>query len=168
MKNPHTCSFGNLSRRAFLERAGLTAAIGMAAPGLAGGQEASGPIDCGPPPKAKPQFRKGAEGFAPLPLPVTPLRRSEKKRPPSPPPLIGKSAMGAVRWITRDGKRVKYRDWLTDPADVNTLLRWTNDKLGIHYRSVESDFAHFSFDPRELPALLFAGLILTESDGLAD
>jgi len=29
--------------------------------------------------------------------------------------------------------------------------------LGINYRSVEADFAHFSFDPRELPALLFAG-----------
>ncbi|MBC7336431.1 MAG: DUF4159 domain-containing protein, partial [Clostridia bacterium] len=66
-------------------------------------------------------------------------------------------ALGSVRWITRDGKRVMYRDWMTDPADVNTLLEWTNEKLGIHYRAVETDFAHFSFDPRELPALLFAG-----------
>ena len=46
---------------------------------------------------------------------------------------------------------------MTDPADVNTLLEWTNEKLGINYRAIEADFDHFSFDPRELPALLFAG-----------
>ena len=46
---------------------------------------------------------------------------------------------------------------MTDPADISTLLLWTNEKLGINYRAIESDFAHFSFDPRELPALLFAG-----------
>ena len=94
--------------------------------------------------------------MAPLPLPATPLRRSEKKRPPSPPGLIGKMAMGPIKWITRDGKRVQHRDWMTDPADISTLLEWTNDKLGINYRSIEADFGHFSFDPRELPALLFA------------
>lgn len=152
---------GGLSRREFLERAGLTygvgTAAGLAVPALAWGEEDSGPIDCGPPPKAKPQHRTGGEGFAPLPLPVTPLRRSEKKRPPSPPALIGKAAMGAPRWITRDGKRIMYRDWMTDPADINTLLEWTNAKLGINYRAMEADFAHFSYDPRELPALLLAG-----------
>lgn len=149
-----------LSRRRFLEQMGLTVAATGAATGLPElvfGQENSGPIDCGPPPKAKPQSRTGGEGFAPLPLPVTPLRRTEKKRPPSPPALVGKMALGAERWITREGKRVKYRDWMTDPADVSTLLRWTNDKLGINYRSVEGDFVHFSYDPRELPALLLAG-----------
>lgn len=150
-----------LSRRKFLERMGLTYAVGtaasVAAPGVAWSQENSGPIDCGPPPKAKPQHRTGGEGFAPLPLPVTPLRRSEKKRPPAPPALIGKMALGAPRWITKDGKRTMYRDWMTDPADINTLLEWTNEKLGINYRAVEADFAHFSFDPRELPAILFAG-----------
>ncbi len=151
---------GALSRRSFLERSGLICALGGATaasmPSLAWGED-SGPIDCGPPPKAKAQHQTGAEGFAPLPLPVTPLRRSEKKRPPSPPALIGKMAMGPVRWVVRDGKRVMHRDWMTDPADVMTLLAWTNQKLGISYRAIESDFAHFSFDPRELPALLFAG-----------
>ena len=141
---------------------GRTAAVGGAAgslgvPSLAWGQEDSGPIDCGPPPKAKPQHRTGGESFAPLPLPVTPLRRSEKKKPPSPPALIGKMSMGPIKWITREGKRVKYRDWMTDPADVNTLLKRINQDLGINYRSVEAEFEHFSYDPRELPALLFAG-----------
>jgi hypothetical protein len=141
---------------------GLTAAAASGAgtaslPSFVFGEENSGPIDCGPPPKAKPQQRTGGESFAPLPLPVTPLRRTEKKRPPSPPALIGKMSMGPIRWITRDGKRMQYRDWMTDPADVNTLLKWTNEKLGIQYRSIEADFNHFSFDPRELPAILFAG-----------
>jgi len=149
---------GGLSRRRFLGRVGVSAAVGgLGLPSVGWAQEGSGPIDCGPPPKAKKQSRTGGEAFPPLPLPVTPLRRSEKKRPPSPPALVGKMAMGQPRWIERDGKRVMYRDWMTDPADVKTLLEWTNQKLGIHYRSVEADFAHFSFDPRELPALLLAG-----------
>lgn len=150
-----------LSRRHFLEKLGVTYGVatgGLSLPALAFGQEeASGPIDCGPPPQAEKHHRTGGEAFPPLPLPVTPLRRSERKRPPSPPALIGKMALGPVRWITRDGVRTMYRDWMTDPADVATLLAWTNEKLGIHYRAVDSDFAHFSYDPRELPALLFAG-----------
>lgn len=152
---------GNLSRRQFLERTGTICAVGGATtvvmPSLTWAADDSGPIDCGPPPKAKAQHQTGGEGMAPLPLPVTPLRRSEKKRPPSPPALIGKMAMGPARWVVRDGKRVMHRDWMTDPADVMTLLTWTNQKLGINYRAIEADFAHFSFDPRELPALLFAG-----------
>lgn len=152
-----------VSRRKFLERMGVFAAASSAAAGVnlplawAAEEENSGPIDCGPPPQAKPQHQTGGESFAPLPLPVTPLRRSEKKRPPAPPALIGKMSLGPAKWMTKDGKRVMYRDWMTDPADLNTLLTWTNQKLGINYRSVEADFEHFSFDPRELPALLFAG-----------
>ena len=45
--------------------------------------------DHGPPP-AKPKRIKGGEAFPPLPLPVTPLRRTERKREPAPPALIGK------------------------------------------------------------------------------
>src|SRR5690349_18795314 len=41
------------------------------------------------PPKASPQRRQAGEGAPPLPLPATPLRRSEKKREPSPPALVG-------------------------------------------------------------------------------
>jgi hypothetical protein len=145
---------GGVTRRRFLVQ---VAATGLAASGLAEGAEDAGPVDCGPPPQARPQNRTGGAAFPPLPLPVTPLRRTEKKRPPAPPALIGKMALGPVRYIRRDGKRVAVRDWMTDPADLDSLLAWTNQKLNIHYRKVETDFEHFSCDPRELPALLFAG-----------
>ena len=151
------------TRRDFLERlgaywmAGISPGLLAETPWLAALLQGEGPVTCGPPPRAKPHSRTGGEAFPPLPLPVTPLRRSERKRPPAPPALIGKAALGPVRWMTRNGKRVAYRDWMTDPSDVQTLLDWTNRQLGIRYRAVETDFAHFDFDPRELPALLFAG-----------
>ena len=94
-----------LSRRRFLERLGLTAAVGGAGGGLGlptlswADEGDAGPIDCGPPPAAKPQHQTGGESFAPLPLPVTPLR-AVKKRPPSPPARLAKAA-SADRWTTR-------------------------------------------------------------------
>ena len=126
-----------LSRRKFIERlgllttvGGLSGGLGVAAPSWAGEADA-GPVDCGPPPPAKPHHQTGGESFPPLPLPATPLRRSEKKRPPSPPALVGKMPPWApTRWITKDGKRVQYRDWMTDPADVMTLLAWTGRQAG--------------------------------------
>ena len=66
-------------------------------------------------------------------------------------------ALGPVRFVRKGDQRVQCRDWMTDPADLDSLLAWTNQKLGINYGKVEADFEHFSFDPRELPALLFAG-----------
>ena len=66
-------------------------------------------------------------------------------------------ALGPIRYVRRGDERVQYRDWMTDPADLDSLLSWTNQKLGINYGKAEADFEHFSFDPRELPALLFAG-----------
>jgi len=146
-----------MTRRGFVAGCAAGSVAVLALPSWLLAEDGHGPIDCGPPPKAKPHHRTGGESFPPLPLPATPLRRTEKKRPPAPPALVGKMAMGPIRFVTREGKRVKYRDWMTDPADMKSLLTWTDAKLGIQYRSVESDFAHFSFDPRELPALLFSG-----------
>ena len=112
---------------------------------------------CGPPPEAKPQRRTAGESFPPLPLPATPLRRSEKKRQPSPPALVGKVILGEIKWATRDGQRYSYRDWMTDPNDIANLLEWTNRQLNIQYRTVDTDLAEFSGDPTELPILYFTG-----------
>ncbi len=146
-----------MSRRKFVACFAAGGLSVSAITGFAWADDASGPVDCGPPPKAKPHSRTGGESFPPLPLPAPPLRRTEKKRPPAPPALVGKMALGPIKYVVRQGKRVQYRDWMTDPADMKSLLLWTNNKLGIQYRSVESDFTHFSYDPRELPALLFSG-----------
>ncbi len=58
------------SRRRFLENVGMICALGSTAaelsvPGLAWGDDDSGPIDCGPPPTAKPQHQTGGESFPP-------------------------------------------------------------------------------------------------------
>jgi hypothetical protein len=112
---------------------------------------------CGPPPPAAPQRRTGGESFPPLPLPATPVRRTEPKREPAPPALIGKVAYVPPKWVTQDGKRFQYRDWTTDPGDMATLLNWTNAQLGIRYRSEQIDLDTFSYDPAELPVLYFTG-----------
>ena len=115
------------------------------------------PRTCGPPPPAAPQRRTAAESFPPLPLPATPLRRTEKKRQPSPPALVGKVVLGDIKWATRDGQRYSYRDWMTDPNDIANLLEWTNRQLNIQYRAVDTDLAEFGGDPTELPILYFTG-----------
>ena len=110
---------------------------------------------CGPPPPAKPHRRKGGESFPPLPLPATPLRRTERKRPPAPPALISKVAYGK---IVRDPKTGRtYRDWTTDPGDMSTLLGWLNRNLKINYRAIDSNFAKESFNPAEIPIMYLTG-----------
>ena len=105
--------------------------------------------------KAKPQRRKAGESFPPLPLPATPLRRSERKRPPAPPALISKVAYGK---IVRDPKTGEvYRDWTSNPNDVRKLLDWFRSQLGISYRSVGTEFEKFSYDPTEIPILYLTG-----------
>jgi len=47
-------------------------------------------VPLGKPPEAPPKRISGGEGMAPLPLPATPLRRTERKRQPTPPALFGK------------------------------------------------------------------------------
>ena len=109
-------------------------------------------------PQAAPQRRKGGEAFAPLPLPATPLRRSEKKKPPAPPSLVGKVEYGKIVWETDEqGRRYSYRDWTTDPADIINLLNWTDSQLGIRYKPMNTSLDAFSYNPAEIPILYFTG-----------
>jgi hypothetical protein len=100
---------------------------------------------CGPPPPAAPQRIKGGEGFPPLPLPVTPLRRTEKKRPPSPPTLVIKIKLGSTE------------DWTTDPGDMKRLLDLTSGRLELPYTMREMSLDEFTFDPTESPIVHFTG-----------
>src|SRR5690606_29406461 len=122
----------------------------MILPAMSYGQEFENP-KANSPPKAKPQRRNAGEGFPPLPLPATPLRRSEKKRQPSPPALVGS--------ITFSDKAVKQAnlDWQTTIIDIEKWVNWTNQQLDQRYRFVQTDFAKFSYDPTELPVLYFTG-----------
>src|SRR5437016_14050859 len=79
------------------------------------------------PPKAAPQRRNAGEGVPPLPLPATPLRRSEKKREPSPPALVGN--------ITFSNTALKKSgiDWQTTVIDIEKWVEFTNSELGQRY-----------------------------------
>ena len=132
----------------------IVAVIGLLVPDVSQAK----PRTCGAPPKAKPQRRKGGESFPPLPLPATPLRRTEKKRPPSPPALVGKIQYGKIVWaVDKNGRRYCYNDWTTDPADITNLLKWTNIQLGIRYRPQQVRLDNFSFNPAEIPILYLTG-----------
>ena len=114
--------------------------------------------DWEPPPPPKPSRISASEGFPPLPLPVTPLRRTEKKRPPAPPALIAKIRYGKPVWkTTEDGRRFSYLDWQSDTTDLYHIINTASSKLGVKYRSVEVDLGDFSFSPSEVPILYISG-----------
>src|SRR5439155_8370893 len=98
------------------------------------------------PPKAKPDRRNAGEGVPPLPLPATPLRRSEKKREPSPPALVGSVTFSPAALKGKSG-------WETTIIDIERWVEFTNSALNQRYRFVGTDFAKFSYDPTELPIL---------------
>lgn len=110
------------------------------------------------PPKAKPQRISAAEGIPPLPLPATPLRRSERKRQPAPPALVGMmnlSAEGGFRIV--DGQRVPVGGFPTTQIDIERLMQFANHRLKIRYRYVPVTTQQFSWDPKEMPLLYLTG-----------
>ena len=109
------------------------------------------------PPRAKPQRRSAGESLPPLPLPATPLRRSERKRQPAPPGLVGMMTFGGSRFVIRDGQRVAVEAFPTTQIDIEELTRYANFKLGIRYRYVLTNPKSFSWDPIELPLLYITG-----------
>jgi len=112
----------------------------------------------GLPPKAKPQMRQGGEALPPLPLPATPLRRSEKKRPPSPSTLIGKVVWGSFLDYTWDnGMVTRVYDWNMVPADCQSLLRAAYKHLNMDYKVETTSLDGFNATPAEIPVLYFSG-----------
>jgi len=109
------------------------------------------------PPRAKPQRRSAGESLPPLPLPATPLRRSERKRQPAPPALVGMMTFGGSRFVIRDGKRVAVEAFPTTQIDIERLTSYANRRLGIRYRYVLTNPKNFSWNPVELPLLYITG-----------
>ena len=109
------------------------------------------------PPRAKPQRRSGGESLPPLPLPATPLRRSERKRQPSPPGMVGMITFSGQKFEIRDGKRVPVEIFPTVQLDIERLTNYANHRLGIRYRYVQMSLKGFSWDPVELPLLYITG-----------
>src|SRR5471030_1871800 len=88
-------------------------------------------VPLGKPPEAPPKRISGGEGVAPLPLPATPLRRTERKRQPTPPSLFGKVVWGEQGSLTYDGgKTAQISDWNLCPADLQHLFEKVRGNLG--------------------------------------
>lgn len=97
------------------------------------------------PPATPPAQHASAEGLPPLPLPVVPLRRTEKKNPPRPPVLIAKIATG------------KQSDWATNPGDSKNLLRWMAKNLNVHFSEINLPESQIPSDPKAVPLLYRTG-----------
>ncbi|MCX7046420.1 MAG: DUF4159 domain-containing protein [Candidatus Sumerlaeota bacterium] len=111
-------------------------------------------ISCGEAPKADKQRRKAAEGFPPLPLPATPLRRSEKKRPPAPPTLMAKVNYASEH--VGDSKNALW-NWTSAAGDTQGLFRYARAKLGINYKADVLRLDSFSWAPERVPIMYITG-----------
>ncbi len=115
-------------------------------------------VPLGKPPEAPPKRISGGEGFPPLPLPATPLRRSERKRQPTPPPLFGKVVWGEEGSFTySEGSKTSIADWNLCPADLKHLFDKVHGRLGLQYGYDEVSLPSFSGDPDKLAVLFFSG-----------
>lgn len=103
---------------AVLRFAAVAVLVGLASAAHAQGRRVG---TIGPPPKKNPQRQTSAEGFPPLPLPVTPLRRSEPKAEPAPPLFVAKLVYGDTQ------------DYMPNPGDVDNLMRHARSELGLWY-----------------------------------
>ena len=131
---------------------------------IAGGQavQAAGENDwfvpLGKPPEAPPKRISGGEGFPPLPLPATPLRRSERHRDPTPPSLFGKVVWGEQGSFTyTGGNTAQISDWNLCPADLQHLFQKVRGQLGIEYGFDDVSLPAFSGDPDKMAVLFFSG-----------
>jgi len=143
----------SFDRREFIvTTTGTLAAAGMGAPALLqAAPDAQRKLGtCGPPPRKNPQRETAAEGMPPLPLPATPLRRSEPKAEPAPPVMIAKLEYGTTQ------------DWNTDPGDCDNLMRHVREGLGLWYGWKQMNVAelvakHQAGQKTKIPLLYISG-----------
>lgn len=109
------------------------------------------------PPKAPPKQMSAAEALPPLPLPATPLRRTERKKPPPPDYLVGKVIWGdSASFTDTNGEEMKIADWNLCPTDIRRLLEKAR-QAGLAYYWQNVNLSDFHYDPEKLPVLLFSG-----------
>ncbi len=116
-------------------------------------------VPLGPPPEAAKRRISGGEAFPPLPLPATPLRRTERKREPSPPKLAAKIVWGEdANYTYSSGAATKIADWNLCPGDLQQLMKAASDRLGVTYGADSFSLATFDGDPAAVPILFFSGV----------
>jgi len=109
------------------------------------------------PPRAKPHRRSAAESLPPLPLPATPLRRSERKRQPAPPALVGMVNFSESKFAIVKGQRKRVSAFPTTQIDIERLMKHANSRLRVRYRFIGMTLDKFSWNPAELPLLYITG-----------
>jgi hypothetical protein len=113
------------------------------------GVAAALPVPPEPPPLEKPKPPpaqvSSSEGMPPLPYPVVPQKRQERKNPPQPPVLLTK-----IR--TNDAE-----DWSRTPHDLKKLLEWMSGEMGASFSSNIKTWKEVSTNPRENPVLYRSG-----------
>jgi len=115
-------------------------------------------LPLGPPPQAAPRRISGGEGVPPLPLPATPLRRSERKRDPQPPTLIAKIMWGEKAMFKYDnGETTEVADWNQCPGDLQQILRKGQWHFELPYSCEAMPLSEFKGDPNTIPVLFFNG-----------
>ena len=115
-------------------------------------------VPLGAPPQAAPRRISGGEGVPPLPLPATPLRRSERKREPSPPKLITKIVWGdTAEFKYGNGMAAQVSDWNQCPADLQQILKKASSVLGTPYGFETMSLSSFHGDPTKSTVLFFSG-----------
>jgi hypothetical protein len=140
-------------KRTSLLLAGCLAAAGLPA------NENEWFVPLGQPPRAAPRHISGGESVPPLPLPATPLRRTERKRDPAPPTLIGKVVWGeSGEYKYADGQTAQVADWNLCPDDLAQLMRKSGRWFGLPYGSQPVSLAAFDSDPATTPVLFFSGV----------
>ncbi len=116
-------------------------------------------VPLGAPPEAAPRRISGGESFPPLPLPATPLRRTERKREPSPPKLVAKVVWGESATFTYEsGATTRVADWNLCPGDLQQLLKRATERLGVAYGSDSFSLVSFDGDAAKVPVLFFSGV----------
>ncbi len=96
-------------------------------------------------PKPPPAQVSSSEGMPPLPYPVVPQKRQERKNPPHPPVLLTK--------IRTDDPE----DWARTPHDLKKLLEWMSGEMGASFSSNIKTWSEISTNPRENPVLYRSG-----------